>query len=560
MKTIKQLTILAAALTLAAGCNTDEIKQDVSAEGTPVKFDMTAGSLTKTSTSDGTAGNRAVSWRNGDAVGILVNDEAAVHSYAYDAEGDGTWHEATAADAIYAVSGQTYNFYAYYPYTTDVVTAAATTLTATVRADQNALYAETGNSGYDISDVLIASASGVTYDQAVDGVTLAYDHAFAMVEVLVSGSDVTAAPTAVRLKNIVPTASIDLINATVTTSADAVKGDITMCAITKATGISEGSYLYRAIVPAQTIANGNTLLEIDGVGDVATYVFKAPASGVTYEQGKYRRIEATIGEGAAGLTFPAGSIDSWTPSDELDPVPGEEKKVDLIEGHYIADLTAETFKVVESGPNTCLFKPTNSAYVNETCWVFAKNTEDPVDTDESAADINAELVTDAEGNYIKLSGPCSTWSWSRSALSFHYIFDPETFEVGYYRLTFKAKTEEALSKDPVIFVHTSNSKHGNGLFMMHNTTSAYPYRSVTPTTAWTEFTLYFNLAKAKNTVYSTEEIFDLTVADYEYNQLDIAFLPLRNKVTDADIKGLYIKDVTFVKVTEAEFNGKNAAN
>ncbi len=554
MKTTKHLTILASAIALAAGCNTEDIKQGASPEGTPVKFEMSIGKSTKTSTDNsGSEGNRSVSWRNGDGTGIFVNDESTAHNYVYDISGDGAWKEASSADAIYAQPNQTYNFYAYYPYASEVVTTSGTTLTATVQADQNAKFGETENTGFDVSDVLFAMASDISYDDAVSGVKLQYKHAFAMVEVLVSGSDVTAAPAKVTLKDIRPSATIDLVAQSVDTDLEAAKTDVTMCAVADADGTHQGSYLYRAVVPAQTVSGSSRLLEIE-LAEGTTYSFNAPESGVMYEQSKYRRIEATIGEGAAGLVFPTGSIDEWEPSVGLDPTPGEEKKVDLIEGHYIKDLTAETFKVVEAGPNTCLFKPTNSAYVNETCWVFAKNTEDPVDADESATDINAELVTDAEGNYIKLSGPCSTWSWSRSALSFHYIFDPETFEVGYYRLTFKAKTEEALSKDPVIFVHTSNSKHGNGLFMMHNTTSAYPYRSVTPTTVWTEFTLYFNLAKAKNTVYSTEEIFDLTVADYEYNQLDIAFLPLRNKVTDADIKGLYIKDVTFVKVTEDEFN------
>ena len=56
------------------------------------------------------------------------------------------------------------------------------------------------------------------------------------------------------------------------------------------------TYLYRAIVPEQIIAQGSTLLEVYGVNGGKNYVFKAPNKSVTYPQGKYFRMEVTIGE------------------------------------------------------------------------------------------------------------------------------------------------------------------------------------------------------------------------------------------------------------------------
>ena len=540
MKTIKHLTILASAIALAAGCNTEDIKQGASPEETPVKFEMSIGKSTKTSTDNsGSEGNRAVSWRNGDGTGIFVNDESTAHNYVYDISGDGTWKEASSADAIYAQPNQTYNFYAYYPYASEVVTTSGTTLTAIVQADQNAKFGETENTGFDVSDVLFAMASDISYDNAVSGVKLQYKHAFAMIEVLVSGSDVTAAPAKVTLKDIRPSATIDLVAQSVDTDLEAAKTDVTMCAVADADGTHQGSYLYRAVVPAQTVSGSSRLLEIE-LAEGTTYSFNAPESGVTYEQSKYRRIEATIGEGAAGLVFPAGSIDEWEPSVGLDPTPGEEKKVDLMEGHYIADLT----ELETVGNMGSYFTDPNAAnYRTATQWGFAKYSSDN-------ADLTAVLENDEDGKYIKLSGSFGSFSYYRSALVYHYIADPETFELGYYKLSFKSKKSEDDTdmSQPIVFVKTS-SKDANyskdGLFFL--TKDGAQRQGFTPTSdGWTDFTIYFDFTRASSSAYNANTVTDVTSLDY--NELNVVFFPVNS------ITALYIKDATLIKVTEDEFN------
>ena len=116
MKTTRQLAAFAAAAAIAAGCNTEKAMPETDMNGVPVRFDMTVGGMpvSKTMTDDGTDGSRAVTWRDGDAVGIFAGDEAVVHQYVYDVQGDGVWKEASAEDAIYAAAGQVYDFSAYY--------------------------------------------------------------------------------------------------------------------------------------------------------------------------------------------------------------------------------------------------------------------------------------------------------------------------------------------------------------------------------------------------------------------------------------------------------------
>ena len=110
---------------------------------------------------------------------------------------------------------------------------------------------------------------------------------------------------------------------------------------------NNGTYLYRAIVPEQTIEKGSVLLEVYGVNSGKNYMFRAPQNeAVKYPQGKYFRMEVTIGEYNAGIKFPAGSINPWTPSDGID-LEGEELIENLIK-IPVSSLTAETFQQLTS--------------------------------------------------------------------------------------------------------------------------------------------------------------------------------------------------------------------
>ena len=74
-------------------------------------------------------------------------------------------------------------------------------------------------------------------------------------------------------------------------------------------------------------------------------MFKAPKD-ITYPQGKYFRMEVTIGQNNAGIKFPKGDIDPWAPTPGID-LEGEELKENLIT-KSIADLTSNDFQTVTS--------------------------------------------------------------------------------------------------------------------------------------------------------------------------------------------------------------------
>lgn len=102
------------------------------------------------------------------------------------------------------------------------------------------------------------------------------------------------------MKNVVTDASIDLTKQEITNTTN--KQDVIMSYVENAE--YPNTYLYRAIVPAQTIASGSTLLEVYGVNGGKNYTFKAPEDkNVEYLQGLYFRMEVTIGDNNTALNF-----------------------------------------------------------------------------------------------------------------------------------------------------------------------------------------------------------------------------------------------------------------
>ncbi len=311
MKTIVKLAAAMALMSLAA-CNKDDVNTPAPAPevaGVEVQFDMQLGAMSRTVTSE-SGELRLVDWRNADAVGIFVNETGEANQYVY----DGSWKGASEDDVIYVETGKNYKFHSYYPYNESVV-AEGLSLKATVAADQNTVVAGS-NTGYDLSDVLIASTDEIDGESA-SNVTMNFSHIFSMVEVIVTGNQVTAAPAEVKLCNVKSSATVDLAAGTVALDAASSASEIIMYSA----GNTADGWLYRAIVPAQTIAADSVILEVKLAGGKA-YEFTAPAKGLAYKQARYRRIVATLSEDIS-LTFPAGSIDSWGPSDALAPSEGK---------------------------------------------------------------------------------------------------------------------------------------------------------------------------------------------------------------------------------------------
>lgn len=561
MKIIRNSALFAAAV-IAAACGKNEALTVPSNEGTPVHFNMTVNGIGTKTVTDANGADRVVSWREGDAAGIFVNDEAALHKYSFTAaEG---W---TSTDAVFAEADRNYSFYAWYPYDSEIVRpASASSLEASVLANQNNQYED--NSGFDLSDVLVANKENVT-GAALENVELQYSHAFAMVEVLVSGTEVTAAPKSVTLNNIVRTATIYLKTKAVVLKDGEAAGNVVMYKVEPVAADAKG-YLYRAIVPAQSITAGEVLLEV-ALAD-KTYRFKAPAaSPVAYEANRYRRIEAIVGNAEGGLTvkFPAGSVDAWTPSEELPDGGGEEAVTDLV-SIKIADLTVETynddgtvavpgtFKQVKDAPSY-LVDPNHANFVNETSWAMSVHSSE-------TGKITAEFMP--EDNCIRMHSTTADAfnfnGWYKSGLRFHRV---EAFVPGYYRLKFVAKKGEDATFDQfqlyartcVTTTHSDKAepKWASTLFYMKTGAASCGARKfIKCTDEWVETTVYFDFSKAFSDIYQTtaddkgkpydEEMYNDAEA---YGMFNLAFVPNGNGIAD-----FYIKDVELVKVTEETFN------
>ena len=408
MRTLKHLAICLAAVFIATGCSNDdnELQKGTTKKGKPVKFEMNIGSTNTRTITTGSGNNRNVTWREGDAVGIFVYESSGTPTeyinkkYEYK---DNEWRASGADDAIILPEEGEYTFYAYYPYSEAVNTPATATLS--VQQDQENVDGDNGNTKYDLSDILTAKTENVTNEKSIE---LQYKHAFSMVEVLVSGDLVKQAPTKVILKNVATSASINLQTNEI--SAISENADVSMCPVEPET--TQTTYLYRAIIPAQTIEANNTLLEVYGVGENQDKNYRfTHTKSVPYIQGEYRRINVLIGENNAGITIPGGTVDEWMPSDKID-----------VEGEVI---TINLITVPISGLST----------VNETVNDdYKKYTEDKwyISNAEGYSTLTATL----ENSKIKLttSGKPAA-HFSRGALGFHHIAAEETpIEAGLYKL------------------------------------------------------------------------------------------------------------------------------
>ncbi len=186
--------------------------------------------------------------------GNLVNNEAL--SFV-----DDKW---TAADTLYWDDGF-FNAYAYYPYIQGV--SSIEDQPFSVSADQRTMKTETALGGYEASDLLYATAKGVT--ASASPVSLTFKHIMSKLKIrLVKGEDFEGempATATVYIHNTVPTATVDL-QAGVATRY--VKG-------TRQTIIArqDDATNFSAIIVPQRIENRMPLIEV--VMNGVSYLFES---------------------------------------------------------------------------------------------------------------------------------------------------------------------------------------------------------------------------------------------------------------------------------------------
>lgn len=219
-------------------------------------------------------------WEEGDEIGIFAvkrkQTETAtlaasgnfIHNVklTYNSANGGSW----SGPAYWPNDGSVLDFYAYYPY--DANATDPTNITFNVAADQGGT--TDGRNNYNLSDLLTAKAdnSGGGYGKG-STVSLTFSHALAMMQVNIPkggtgwGADGSQR---VTLRNVKAKAAVNLgaVNSTpgsgVTLAADDnTPVNITMYCIGENEIGGIAHYSYRALVPAQEIATGNSLLRFE---------------------------------------------------------------------------------------------------------------------------------------------------------------------------------------------------------------------------------------------------------------------------------------------------------
>lgn len=491
MKTLKHLALCLAAAFIATGCSNDENEPVNNAvkKGTPATFNMTIsnGANTRTSTNSG----RVITWRAGDEVGIFAiggSGEPQINcKYVYNAE-TLMWEAKTLDNGIMLEEGANYTFYAYYPYTDNVKAAKAAILN--VYSNQS-ITQEGGNSNYDLSDVLLSQSTVDSYNNGE--ITLNYTHAYAMVEVLIAGNKIGEdGPSQVVLKNVVTDASIDLTTQEINTLG--APQDVIMARVEG--DENNNTFLYRAIVPAQKMTKGSTLLEVYGVNGGKNYTFKAPENkDIAYDKGKFFRMEVMIGEVEAGIKFPGGNIDPWesTPGVNLE---GEEIKVQLIKEFTGNDLTvaAKVSDLTEEGWYAFQNKADNGGVIS-----VDNLSEATIDWNKSL-----KLVFTSTWNN-ETNKAITSNSYYVSAINYTHIGPIEIESTnGLYKITFKAKgtvTATTSIKSKCNIACVSGKERGFGIHTSANTITGNTPKStmagVELTSEWpeAEYTVFVNFSK-----------------------------------------------------------------
>lgn len=442
-------------------------------KGTPVEFEMGINSITKTTTADN---SYETTFAEGDEVGIFVyNGETLVTANAHYKLTNGKW--VAQGEGIYAEEGVSYSYYAYYPYSADATD--ATSVSLSVATDQTA--------GYTGSDALMAKNESVAAGTTT--VDLSYIHAFAMVQVTLTGTQ-AAKDATVTLQNIYPTAALNLKTGKAG-EASGTLGTVAMKACS--TNTDAAPFSYRAIVPAQTIkANEGILMTVSGGKNYKfTYTVDVP-----YVSGKLRQYNVTLGEKPAGTTIEIGegTIANWTDADNVEGGSGSAEEIVV---KYVNPF-GSTLADVIAAPSFA-----------EDTWFGLKQSK------SVAGNITYSIEEDASTSWGKAAtlSYTSTWntetskavnnSWYVGTLGYYHCSTETPINGGIYKVTMKIKgatdTAGAISK----LVFTCRNADNTNSFAMSTNVENYTATTATKVPAkadtWEEYSFYIDFSQKSTT-------------------------------------------------------------
>lgn len=514
MKTNFKLLAMAAVAMLAMNsCEKENEMNTGEQKGTPVEFEMGINSITKTTTADN---SYETTFAEGDEVGIFVyNGETLVTENAHYKLKDGKW--VAQGEGIYAEEGVSYSYYAYYPYSADATD--ATSVSLSVATDQTA--------GYTGSDALMAKNESVAAGTTT--VDLSYSHAFALVQVTLTGTQ-AAKDATVTLQNIYPTAALNLKTGEAG-EASGTLGTVAMKACS--TNTDAAPFSYRAIVPAQTIAANNGILTITSGENKYKFTYTA---NVPYESGKLRQYNVTLGDqSGTALTIGSGTISNWEDAGKVED--GEGQVGEVIDPTTLLDLSS----LITAEMN----------FVEKGAWTNDKLT-DANDYWFTRTSTTTIVSFDETENAIKAANTTDRGAWGTT--SFGYHCGTKVFEKTTYRLTFDAKSTIVGNQVFAVGVRNSSDTKGFRVSNLNNgkrNQIAVNYTQEEVTAGYKTLTVDIDFSQASETTNLNDNTFTATV-DSDLKGITILFFNNLNQssVETPQTYTTYFKNIKFEKVVE----------
>lgn len=470
MKALNNIWIAAIAAVAMTACN-NELSEQALNNGGNVNFTMGIGNTPSSRVSMPETGYTA-SFAANDEVGIFVAEVPSYTNVKY-STADGT---AWTGGPIKVATDAVYTYYAYYPYTADMV---ANNIPVVVATNQD-------TEGYIKNDFLYKK---YVASQGQTDVKLTFDHALSLVEVTLAGSGAAEGAT-VDLLNVATDATIDLTSDTPVTTGTTT-ATVTMDALS--------NLKYRAIVPAQDIAASTPIFKIAVNGRT----YQAKYSGVMkFEQGKYLAMTVTLGEqgGDAEIEITASaSINNWTEGTS-NGGQAEIEEVPLI-SEFEDAIPVVLTDAVKDMANSSWFNILNAAY--STASVSDVETAGSVAPEWWTKQANLNFTS----KYDSDAQSANANSWYTAVLGYFYkgaaIYTKETSK---YKLSFKAKgsfksgaTENDLADDEEgakIYVVCRNATNSACFAIRNNTdTPTATYSTSALTSKWKVCNFYIHFDK-----------------------------------------------------------------
>lgn len=527
-KNIKYFMMAAVALLSMSACNNEMDEQDPANNGKlqPVQF-QTSIAGTRTSTTP----DHVTTFANGDEIGLFVYAENGVigtdtpiYSNVKLTYSDGTW---TSETPIYPEVA--YDYYAYYPYQANTQEGInPTKIAINVNPNQNVV------NNYNVSDVLATDKIAATINATT--VNLSFKHAYAMIEAKISGSLVSAAPTSVVLNNVKTEASLTLGSPSAGV-AEGAAADVTMGSINE--DATSNIYTYRAVVPAQEIAGGGTLITVT-LADGKKYQMTAAASGAKYVAAKYTLLDVNIGttKPSVNVTTNNQSISAW-------------------EGNgSIAENTTEVVVPVTSitpAIEMDMLFTQMAGYSDSSEPTHLKGDKDFwFHRDADHTNPTTTVVYDATEGAIKASISTATQgTWNKSSFGYHSTATFDKNEI--YILTFKTKSD--IESTIGVGIRVGDDTKGFRMLKPNDITASWTRNVTTPatTTEWVPQTIYFEFGYASTKMSSTAATYtdsETATSESDVKNINLYFYN-NNKSGTTILSGstIFIKDIKLEKYT-----------